>query len=150
MSASGCVCVGERERRSLWLCFGCCVDIWWNKSDICVKVDDLCCSIFVVFCSISVCRSTISKRGECQKFILILKHSYGSLCVCLCLNVPLCVWVCLRMRRVARGQLLVKINTTIVHWMKERWQLRWNPRRLSHISVSVWRAFCSAGGLELI
>lgn len=42
------------ERRSLWLCFGCCVDIWWNKSDICVKVDDfvlqyLCC-ISAVFC----------------------------------------------------------------------------------------------------
>lgn len=105
------------------------------------------CCILQYFC---VSQHNFKTRRMPKIYTHTQTQLWQSVCVFVFECAFVCVSVCMRMRRVARGQLLVKINTTIVHWMKERWQLRWNPRRLSHISVSVWRAFCSAGGLELI
>lgn len=127
-----CVCllgVWAGERRSLWLCFGCCVDIWWNKSDICVKVDDfvlqyLCC-ISAVFCVVFS-----NERWECQ-----------ILCSCSQYTRSFASHV---------GSCLSKLTRRLcIEWKNVDNCAETKPRRLSHISVSVWRAFCSAAQLAV-
>jgi len=63
-------CVSWGANVVLWLCFGCCVDIWWNKSDSCAQVE-----VFVLRISVVQFQT---KRTNGKFYIFIPWHPLKS------------------------------------------------------------------------